>query len=68
MEIAEAIARQAPLNVQATLHSARLVRMNGEAAAVKQLLPDLMPLMKNRDVQEGLNAFIEWREASFTGE
>ena len=35
---------------------------------MKQLLPDLMPLMKSRDVEEGITAFIERREASFTGE
>ena len=35
---------------------------------MKQRLPDLTPLMKSRAVQEGLAAFIERREASFTGE
>jgi len=68
MEIAETIARQAPLGVQATLRSARLARLKGELAAMRQLLPDLMPLMQSRDVQEGITAFIERREASFTGQ
>ena len=35
---------------------------------MKQRLPDLTPLMKNGDVQEGLAAFFKRREASFTGE
>lgn len=68
MAIAETISRQAPLGVQATLHSARLARREGELAAIKQLLPALMPLMQSQDVQEGVAAFIERREADFTGE
>ena len=68
MEIAATIARQAPLGVQATLRSARMARLQGELAAMKQLLPDLMPLMQSKDVQEGIAAFIERREAAFTGE
>ncbi|BBO70646.1 hypothetical protein DSCA_45760 [Desulfosarcina alkanivorans] len=35
---------------------------------MKQRLPGRMPLMKSRDVREGISAFIERREASFTGE
>ena len=35
---------------------------------MKQRLPDPMPMMKSRDVQEGITAFFERREASFTGE
>lgn len=66
--VADPVQRQAPLGVQATLRSARLARLDGEAAAAERLLPDLMPLMKSRDVQEGLAAFIERREAKFTGE
>ena len=68
LEIAENIARQAPLGVQATLRSARQTRQKGELAAMQQLLPDLMPLMQSKDVQEGITAFIEKREATFTGE
>lgn len=68
MEIAESIARQAPLGVQATLRSARQTRQKGELAAMQQLLPDLMPLMQSKDVHEGIAAFIEKREATFTGE
>ena len=67
MAIARTIAAQAPLAVQASLRSARLARRQGEVAAIKQLLPDLLPLMKSRDVQEGITAFIERREARFSG-
>lgn len=65
--IARTIAAQAPLGVQATLKSARMARREGEIAAVKQLLPDLLPLMQSKDLQEGVAAFIERREARFTG-
>ena len=68
MAIAETISRQAPMGVRATLHSARLARREGELAAIKQLLPALMPLMQSKDVQEGVAAFTERREAHFTGE
>jgi hypothetical protein len=34
---------------------------------MKQRLPDLMPLMKSRDVHEGITTFFERREAPFTG-
>ena len=68
LEIAATIARQAPLGVQATLHSARQARLKGEQAAMAQLMPDLMPLMQSKDAQEGLAAFIERREAIFTGQ
>jgi enoyl-CoA hydratase/carnithine racemase len=67
MAIARTIAAQAPLGVQASLKSARLARRQGEIAAMKRLLPDLLPLMNSRDVEEGIAAFIERREARFRG-
>lgn len=65
--IAETIARQAPLGVMATLKSARLARTRGEAAAAAQLLPDLVPIMGSNDVNEGLQSFLQRREADFKG-
>jgi enoyl-CoA hydratase/carnithine racemase len=65
--IAETIAKQAPLAVKATLASARLARSHGERAAFERLLPDLVPLMSTEDVREGLQSFIERREAVFKG-
>ena len=67
LEIAEAIAAQAPLGVQATLASARLTRSRGEAAAFARLLPDLTRLMSSDDAKEGLQSFVERRQAKFTG-
>lgn len=65
--IATTISRQAPLGVGATLHSARLARTHGERAAVARLLPDLIPIMESEDVKEGVQSFLERREARFKG-
>jgi enoyl-CoA hydratase/carnithine racemase len=67
LEIAERIARQAPLGVQATLNSARLAIRDGEKVAAQRLLPDIMPLMASEDVKEGMRSFLERREATFVG-
>jgi enoyl-CoA hydratase/carnithine racemase len=67
IEIAETIAKQAPLGVRAIIKSARLSRVEGAKAALERLLPDLLPIMKSEDAQEGVRAFIERREAIFNG-
>jgi enoyl-CoA hydratase len=67
IEIAEAIAAQAPLGVQATLRSARLAVAEGPAAAAGALLPELQKLMASEDAKEGLQSFLERRAARFTG-
>ncbi len=67
MEIAECIARQAPLGVQATLKNARLSMVDGERAAIARLYPDLAPILDSEDAAGGVNSFIERREARFTG-
>ncbi len=67
IEIAETIAKQAPLGVYATLKSARLTRYAAEQAALKELLSDLIPLMQSDDAKEGVQSFVERREANFKG-
>jgi enoyl-CoA hydratase len=67
LELAERIAKQAPLGVQATLASARRTRLDGDRLEMARLLSDLLPIMKSEDAAEGLRAFIERREARFTG-
>lgn len=67
LAIAQVIAEQAPLGVQATLHSARLARTEGYEKAVSRLLPDLQPIMNSEDVKEGVQSFIERRKAKFKG-
>jgi enoyl-CoA hydratase/carnithine racemase len=64
--LAETIAQQAPLGVQATLASSRLA-ITDEAEAARRLLPDLRPLMASDDAREGIQSFIERRCARFTG-
>jgi enoyl-CoA hydratase len=65
VEIAQTVAAQSPLGVQATLASARVARTQGEVAAIRRLLADLFPLMSSEDAAEGLQSFIERRAAKF---
>ncbi|HRX21089.1 MAG TPA: enoyl-CoA hydratase-related protein, partial [Syntrophomonadaceae bacterium] len=67
LEFAVKISKQAPLAVQAALKSARIARIQGAKAAIERFLPDLMPIMKSQDAAEGVQAFIERREANFKG-
>jgi enoyl-CoA hydratase/carnithine racemase len=67
LEIAETVAAQAPLAVQATLRSARLANEGGAALAAKELMPEALRLMATEDASEGLMSFIERRAAKFTG-
>lgn len=66
-ELAERISKQAPLGVYATLRNARLSVLEGERAAIDQLFPELMPIMRSDDAQEGVQSFLERREAEFKG-
>ncbi|WP_034271532.1 crotonase/enoyl-CoA hydratase family protein [Haloechinothrix halophila] len=67
-EIAHVIAeRSAPLGVRASLESAHRAREHGDAAAVEQLLPEIGRLMTSADGAEGIQSFIERRDAVFTG-
>ncbi|HTL33108.1 MAG TPA: crotonase/enoyl-CoA hydratase family protein, partial [Kofleriaceae bacterium] len=63
--LAEVIAAQAPLGVYATLASSRAAIPSAEIAAGNRLMPDLQPIMKTDDVQEGLRAFLERRPGNF---
>jgi enoyl-CoA hydratase/carnithine racemase len=64
LQIAESVAAQAPLAVQATLASARRAQSD---EAGRHLLPEVLRLMQTEDANEGLRSFIERREARFTG-
>lgn len=66
-EIAERIARQAPLGVYATLRNARLSLIEGERAAIDRLFPELAPILDSEDAKEGVQSFLERREAKFQG-
>jgi enoyl-CoA hydratase len=67
LALAEVVAAQAPLGVYATLASSRAAIPAAEVAAGQRLMPDLQPIMKSADVQEGLRAFMERRPGKFSG-
>ena len=67
IEIAEVIASGAPLAVQATKASSRRFVEEGFDAAVAALGPTQKALFASEDVKEGVQSFIERREAKFTG-
>jgi enoyl-CoA hydratase len=66
-EIAQRIAAQAPLGVQATLRQARLARDVGVDAAVADVRASLQPIMTSQDAAEGLRSFLERRAGRFSG-
>jgi enoyl-CoA hydratase/carnithine racemase len=65
LAIAENIARQSPVGVQATLVSARLARAQGERAAFARMLSDMQQVVASDDAIEGLKSFLERREPRF---
>jgi enoyl-CoA hydratase/carnithine racemase len=65
IQIAETIAAQAPLGVQATIASARQALVEDEAA--RGLMPEVQRLMASADAREGLQSFLERRAARFEG-
>ena len=67
IEIAETIAKQAPLGVRATIASARKSQLEGFDAAAKDLMPQVMKLFASEDASEGVQSFIERRDGNFKG-
>lgn len=67
IEIAERIATQAPLAVQATKASARRYLNEGVQACIEALDPVQARLLATEDAEEGVNSFIERRAAVFKG-
>ncbi|MBX3188909.1 MAG: crotonase/enoyl-CoA hydratase family protein [Labilithrix sp.] len=65
--IAETIAKQAPLGVQATLANARVAVTRGIAAATDHLMEQLPPILASEDAAEGVASFLERRDATFRG-
>lgn len=66
-EIADRIAAQAPLGVQATLRQSRLARDVGTEAAVADVHRSLQGIMTSEDAAEGLQSFVERRAGRYTG-
>lgn len=67
LELAERIAAQAPLAVQATLANARLADRERPAAAEARLQGELVRLMRTDDARIGLEAFMTRTTPQFTG-
>ena len=67
VEIAESVARQAPLGVRATIESARRSQAEGFDSAVKALTPQILELFGTEDAREGVASFLERRDGHFVG-
>ncbi|CAD5110047.1 crotonase/enoyl-CoA hydratase family protein [Zestomonas carbonaria] len=67
LQLAERIAAQAPLGVQATLASARQAVAEGEAAAIASFATQVPALMASEDAAEGVRAMLERRPGNFKG-
>lgn len=65
--LAQVVSAQAPLGVRATLKSAHLAIDEGEEAATRQFLPALQAISQSEDIKEGVQSFIERRQANFQG-
>ena len=67
VELAERIARQAPLAVRATMQNARIAVTHGWQAAHAQITATQARLYNSEDAREGVQSFIEKRDALFVG-
>ena len=67
LELAQRIAAQAPLAVQAALANAKLALRDGDSAAEAQLQPELVRLVQTEDSKIGMQAFLSRSVAQFTG-
>lgn len=65
--VADRVAAQAPLAVQATLRQSRLARDVGVDAAIADVKASLRAIVTSEDAREGLAAFLERREGRFQG-
>ncbi|MCP4601163.1 MAG: crotonase/enoyl-CoA hydratase family protein [Proteobacteria bacterium] len=66
-DMAERIAAQAPLAVQATMESSRIYYDEGHDATVAAFLPQLKRLFASEDFAEGVSSFLERRQGRFNG-
>ena len=67
LELAEKIAAQAPLAIQATLANARLAQREGAASAEQDLQPALARLVQTEDSRIGMQSFMTRTPAVFVG-
>lgn len=67
MEVAQLIAKNAPLGIQVTKAAAYEYVAEGEKAAIDYLPTLRAKVMDTEDAREGIMSFVERREAKFTG-
>jgi len=67
IQIAQTVAKRAPLGVAATIRSARTAQLRGPDAAVAELLVIARELMDTEDAAQGIRSFLERREGDFKG-
>jgi enoyl-CoA hydratase len=68
VELAHVIAAQAPLGVYGTLANARVAQRSAGEQAAREHLASLLPgIMGSEDAAEGVQSFLERRDARFTG-
>ncbi|MGK2915627.1 MAG: crotonase/enoyl-CoA hydratase family protein [Porticoccaceae bacterium] len=67
IELAEEIARQAPLAVQATLNNCRKSLLEGPQAAIADYIAVMQSLANTTDAKEGVQSFIEKRPPHYHG-
>jgi enoyl-CoA hydratase/carnithine racemase len=67
LEIAQVIARNAPLGVQVTKEAGRKFIEAGERAAIEAIASIRERVMQSADAAEGIRSFVERRAAVFEG-
>jgi len=67
LELAQRVAAQAPLAVQASLKNANIAVRDGDAAAEVALQPELVALAQSKDARIGMEAFMTRTTATFIG-
>jgi enoyl-CoA hydratase/carnithine racemase len=66
--LAEKIAEQAPLGVQAVLRSTRLAQSKGSEAALAKIQRQILRIFLSKDVRRGIAAFKARTTAKFKGD
>lgn len=66
-ELASKIAKAAPLGVQASLKSSKQARFGTHEQALAGVFDDMPGVLQSEDAKEGVNSFLERREARFKG-
>jgi enoyl-CoA hydratase/carnithine racemase len=67
VELAQTVAKRAPLGVAATLQSSWKMLEEGPKAAAEALADEARRLMDTEDAMEGMRSFVERREGRFQG-